>query len=128
MADYAGLTKKEAEKKLKEQGLTALFEGTAETITGQLPASGQSVPGDSQIILYFGEKQEISYTEVPDFLGMNRSQAREAAGKAGLYILVTGNMSLEPNVVVTAQSSPKGTKVQTGTTITLTFADTKARD
>ena len=128
VADYAGLTKKEAEKKLKEQGLTALFEGTAETITGQLPASGQSVPGDSQIILYFGEKQEISYTEVPDFLGMNRSQAREAAGKAGLYILVTGNMSLEPNVVVTAQSSPKGTKVQTGTTITLTFADTKARD
>ena len=128
VADYAGLTKKEAEKKLKEQGLTALFEGTAETITGQLPASGQSVPGDSQIILYFGEKQEISYTEVPDFLGMNRSQAREASGKAGLYILVTGNMSLEPNVVVTAQSSPKGTKVQTGTTITLTFADTKARD
>jgi beta-lactam-binding protein with PASTA domain len=59
---------------------------------------------------------------------MNRSQAREAAGKAGLYILVTGNMSIEPNVTVTAQSEPKGAKVPTGTTITLTFADTKARD
>ncbi len=126
--DYSGLTKKEAEKRLKEQGITALFQGTEETVTGQIPATGQSIPGNSQIILYFGEKQEISYAEVPDFLGMNRSQAREAAGKAGLYILVTGNMSLEPNVIVTAQSSPKGTKVQTGTTITLTFADTKARD
>ena len=126
--DYTGLTKKEAEKRLKEQGITALFQGTEETITGQIPSAGQSVPGNSQIILYFGEKQEISHTEVPDFLGMNRSQAREAAGKAGLYILVNGNMSLEPNVVVTAQSAPKGTKVQTGTTITLTFADTKARD
>jgi stage V sporulation protein D (sporulation-specific penicillin-binding protein) len=126
--DYTGLTKKEAEKRLKEQGITALFQGTEETVTGQIPAAGQSIPGNSQIILYFGEKQEISYTEVPDFLGMNRSQAREAAGKAGLYILVNGNMSLQPNVVVTAQSTPKGTKVQTGTTITLTFADTKARD
>ncbi|MBE6983304.1 MAG: PASTA domain-containing protein [Ruminococcaceae bacterium] len=126
--DYTGLTKKEAEKRLKEQGITALFQGAEETVTGQIPSAGQSVPGNSQIILYFGEKQEITYTEVPDFFGMNRSQAREAAGKAGLYILVTGNMSLEPNVIVTAQSSPKGTKVQTGTTITLTFADTKARD
>ncbi len=126
--DYTGLTKKEAEKRLKEQGITALFQGVEETVTGQIPSAGQSVPGNSQIILYFGEKQEISHTEVPDFLGMNRSQAREAAGKAGLYILVNGNMSLEPNVVVTAQSVPKGTKVQTGTTITLTFADTKAKD
>ena len=128
VADYTGLTKKEAEKKLKEQGFTALLQGTQETVTGQIPSAGQSVPGDSQIILYFGQEGTVSYTEVPDFQGMNRSQAREAAGKAGLYILVTGNMSIEPNVTVTAQSEPKGAKVLTGTTITLTFADTKARD
>ncbi len=128
VADYTGLTKKEAEKQLKEQGISALLQGTQETVTGQLPAAGQSVPGDSQIILYFGEKEALTYTEVPDFSGMNRSQAREAAGKAGLYILVTGNMSIEPNVTVTAQSEPKGKKVPTGTTITLTFADTGARD
>jgi len=65
---------------------------------------------------------------VPDFTGMNRSQAQEAAGKAGLYILVSGNTSLGPNVVVTAQSEAKSTKVKTGSTIKLTFTDIQARD
>ena len=128
VADYSGLTAKEANALLKQQGITALFQGTEETVAGQIPAAGQSVPGDSQIILYFGDAKAPSYTEVPDFTGMNRSQASDAAGKAGLYILISGNMSLDPSVVVTGQSEPKGTKVQTGTTITLTFADTKVRD
>ncbi len=126
--DYTGLSAKEANALLKKQGITALFQGADEKITGQIPAAGQIVPGDSQIILYFGDTQAASYTEVPDFVGMNRSQAREVAGKAGLYILVSGNMSVDTGVVVTSQSEPKGTKVLTGTTITLTFADTKARD
>ena len=128
VADYAGLTVKEANALLKKQGITALFQGAEETVAGQIPAAGQSIPGDSQIILYFGEAQSPSDTGVPNFLGMNRSQAHEAAGKAGLYILISGNMSLDPSVVVIAQSESKGTKVQTGTTITLTFADTKVRD
>jgi stage V sporulation protein D (sporulation-specific penicillin-binding protein) len=126
--DYTGLTAKEANALLKKQGITALLRGSEERITGQIPSAGQSVPGDSQIILYFGDAQEATYTQVPNFMGMNRSQAREAAGKAGLYILVSGNMSLDPAVVVTAQSETKGSKVLTGTTITLTFADTKVRD
>jgi stage V sporulation protein D (sporulation-specific penicillin-binding protein) len=126
--DYTGLAAKEVNALLKQQGITALFRGTEETVTGQIPAAGQSVPGDSQIILYFGDAQAPVDTEVPNFVGMNRSQAAEAAGKAGLYILISGNMSLDPAVVVTSQSESKGTKVLTGTTITLTFADTKVRD
>ena len=126
--DYIGLTVKEANALLKKQGITALFQGTDEKITGQIPVAGASVPGDSQIILYLGDTQEAVYVDVPNFLGMNRSQAREAAGKAGLYILVSGNMSMDTGVVVTSQSEQKGTKVLTGTTITLTFADTKVRD
>ena len=126
--DYTGLTVKEVNQLLKSQGLTAVFQGTQERVTGQIPAAGQSIPGDSQVILYFGEKTEASFTEVPDFIGMNRSQAREAAGKAGLYILVAGNTSLDPGVVVTIQSVQKGTTVETGTTITLTFTDKQARD
>ena len=126
--DYTGLAAKEVNALLKQQGITALFRGTEETVTGQIPAAGQSVPGDSQIILYFGDAQAPVDTEVPNFVGMNRSQAAEAAGKAGLYILISGNMSIDPAVVVTSQSESKGTKVLTGTTITLTFADTKVRD
>ena len=126
--NYTGLSVKEANTLLKKQGITALFQGTDEKITGQIPAAGQSIPGDSQIILYFGDAQAATYTEVPNFIGMNRSQAQAAAGKAGLYILISGNMSLDPSVVATTQSESKGTKVLRGTTITLTFADINARD
>ena len=65
---------------------------------------------------------------VPDFTGMHRQQAAEAAGKLGLYLLITGNGELSPNVTVTAQSIPKETQVPMGTTITLEFTDTTARD
>lgn len=65
---------------------------------------------------------------VPDFAGMNRQQAADAAGKLGLYVYVAGNTQLLPQVVVTAQSHPKQTQVPAGTTITLTFTDVGVQD
>ena len=65
---------------------------------------------------------------LPDFTGMHRQQAADAAGRLGLYILVTGNQELSPQVTVTAQKPAKDTQVPMGTTITLEFADTAAKD
>ena len=59
---------------------------------------------------------------------MNRQQAADTAGTLGLYILVAGNAEIAPAVTVTAQSEEKETMVPVGTTITLTFTDTAARD
>ena len=59
---------------------------------------------------------------------MNRQQASDAALSLGLYILVSGNSAIDPNVIVTAQSVPKNTQVPVGTTIRLEFADTKIPD
>ena len=126
--DLTGLTAKEAEEKLKASGLSAVFSGTGETVTGQIPAAGQTVPGGSQVLVYLGEEAEGEMAEVPDFTGMQRQQASDAAGALGLYILVTGNSEISPFVTVTAQSVPAGTTVPKGTTITLAFADTAARD
>ena len=128
MADYTGMTEKEALALLKQESLTAVVSGTAETVTGQLPAPGQTVPGGSQVLLFFGETPEAETVKVPDFSGMNRQQASDAAGALGLYILVTGNDAVSPNVTVTAQSTAKDTPVPEGTTITLEFTDTTARD
>ena len=128
MADYTGMTEKEALALLKKESLTAVVSGTAETVTGQLPAPGQTVPGGSQVLLFFGETPEAETVKVPDFSGMNRQQASDAAGALGLYILVTGNDAVSPNVTVTAQSTAKDTPVPEGTTITLEFTDTTARD
>ena len=128
MEDLRGLTAEEAERKLKECGFTANFSGTGETVTGQIPAAGQSIPGGSQVLLDLGEEPEDETVAVPDFLGMHRQQAADTAGMLGLYILVTGNNELSPSVTVTAQDILKDTQVPRGTTITLEFTDTTARD
>ena len=126
--DLTGLTGKEAESKLKKLGLTAKFSGTGETVTGQIPAAGQTIPGGSEVLLYLGQTPERTMVTVPDFTGMNRQQAADAAGALGLYILVTGNSEISPQVTVTAQNIPKDTQVEVGTTVTLEFANTTARD
>ena len=128
MEDLSGLTTADAERKLKDTGLTVKFSGTGETVTGQIPAAGQSIPGGSEVLLYLGEEPTLQQVAVPDFTGMNRQQASDAAGSLGLYILVTGNDEISPNVIVTAQDTPKDAQVPVGTTITLEFTDTTARD
>ncbi len=128
LEDYLGLTQAEAAKALKAQNITARFLGTGETVTAQIPAAGQGVPGGSEILLYLGEDPPEKTVEVPDFAGMNRQQAADAAGTLGIYILVAGNTEVSAEVVVTAQSVAPGTQVPLGTTITLTFTDTTARD
>ena len=125
---FIDLTGKDAASKLKRMGLTAQFVGTGETVTAQIPEPGQTVPGGSQVLLYLGEHPEQETVEVPDFVGLNRQQASDAAGALGLYVLVTGNDEISTQVTVTAQNVPKGEKVPRGTTITLEFTDTAARD
>ena len=107
-------------------GITAQTVGTGETVTAQIPMAGNVIPGNSQMLLYLGEQPDTRQVAVPDFIGMTRQQASDAAGRLGLYILVTGNDGMD--AVVTGQSEPKDTQVPVGTTIKLTFADTKAAD
>ncbi|MBQ7817589.1 MAG: PASTA domain-containing protein [Oscillospiraceae bacterium] len=126
--DLTGMTAKEAEKLLKEKSLTIRTVGAGETITGQIPAPGQQVSGNSQVLIYLGEEPPTDTVTIPNFIGMNRQQAGDAAAQLGLYILVAGNTDLSPNVTVTSQSIAPGDTVAIGTTIRLEFADTKAAD
>jgi len=126
--DLTGMSREEAGKVLKEQQINALFLGDEETVTGQIPEPGRSIPGDSEMLVYLGEKTEARTVAVPDFSGMNRQQAADAAGKLGLYILVKGNSDISQAVVVTAQDIPAGENVAAGTTVQLEFTDTGARD
>ena len=126
--DLRNLTEKGTQSTLKSMDLQARCSGTGETVTGQIPAPGQTVPGGSEVLVYLGQKPEQTLVTVPDFTGMNRQQAADAAGKLGLYLLVTGNDEISQQVTVTAQSEPKDSQVPLGTTITLTFADLTARD
>ncbi len=126
--DCSGLTAADAARKLKELGLVSKILGAGETVTGQIPLPGQRIPGGSEVLLYLEDVPEQRSVSVPDFTGMHRQQAAQAAGELGLYLLITGNTDISPKVTVTAQSIPKDTKVPVGTTITLEFTDTTARD
>ncbi len=125
--ELSGLSAKEAAAELKKLGLTMKAVGSGETVTGQIPMAGLPVPGNSEVLVYFGEKPPVETVKVPDFAGMTRQQASDTAGSLGLYILVSGNPSVEPGVVVTGQSEAPGTEVPMGTTIRLEFADTQVR-
>ena len=128
MQDLTELTTDQAQKLLKEQGLTCRILGSGETIQGQIPGAGRSVPGNSQVLLYLEEIPEKQMTEVPDFVGMTRQQANDAAGSLGLYILAKGNPDTGPSITVSTQSVPPKSQVEAGTTVVLEFADTQSAD
>ena len=126
MEDLTGLTSAQAGDKLKKMGLSAAFSGPGETVTGQIPAAGQKIPGGCQVLVYLGEEPQEGMVSVPDFTGMTRQQASDVS--AGLYLLISGNRLVSPSVTVASQNIPAGTQVKIGTTVTLTFYDIAARD
>ena len=128
LQDWTGETRKNAEKAMKALGLTARVIGDGETVTGQIPAAGETVSGDSQVLLYCGETPEAEDVTVPDFLGMDRMKAAQAAQDAGVNLLILGNTDISPEVTAAEQSVPPGTKVPRGTTIRVQFLNTKAAD
>ena len=126
--DYSGLTREETEKTMKQLGITAHFVGDGETVTGQIPSAGKSVPGGSEIMIYLGEIPPEQTVQVPDFSGLNREKAAALAEELGLYVLAAGSSETTERIAVTSQSIPAGTEVAAGTTIQLEFTDTTVRD
>lgn len=128
LQDVCGMTAEQATKLLKEQNITAVICGTEEVVTAQLPAPGESVPAGSQVILYCGDVPTSKTATVPDFSGMNRQQASQAAANAGVCILIVGNTAVDQNVIVIEQSISPGSVVSPGTIVQLRFTDIKVRE
>ncbi len=126
MPDLQGMTTEQAGKELKKLGLLPNIRGNGDAVTDQLPQSGDAVPCGSQVLLYTQGEAEQTVTAVPDFTGMTRQQAADAAVNAGLYMLVAGNTDIAPNIKAQAQSIAPGTQVPKGTTVRIEFTDTKA--
>ncbi len=125
MPTLKDMTLEQARKELKKLGLTAQITGTGDTVTDQLPESGQVLPGGSQVLLYTQGEAAGEETTVPDFSGMTRQQAGDAALNAGLYILISGNPDITPDIKAASQDIAPGTTVKKGTTVRIEFIDTK---
>ena len=128
LEDLAGKTVKEAKTLLKEQKVTLVTIGAGETVTGQLPAAGQTLYPGGEVLLYLDGAAPSQTAKVPDFRGMNRQQASDAAGKVGLFIRTIGNTDVTPHVTVCGQSEAPNTELPVGSTVTLQFADGSLHD
>lgn len=123
-----GMTGAEAEAALKEKSLSFRAVGDGETVTGQIPAAGADVPGNSELVLYFGADVPQEPVEVPDFRGMTVEAARQSAADRGLYLQARGTDAISGYIYVTYQGTEPGTEVPRGATVNVEFTNNSAQD
>ena len=104
-------------------GFSIRVVGEGDTVVSQVPAAGQTIPKGGIVVVYTENNAQAQVVEVPDFVGMSVSQANQAALAAGINIIISGPAN-ESSAEVYSQSVAKGTKVQTGSSITLYFHST----
>ena len=127
MPDLTGLSAEEAAEALKEKNLTFRSVGSEETVTDQVPGEGATIPGGSEVIVYFGEQQQEESVTVPDVTGKTAEEANRILTGAGLYMKVIGATG-EGTIVAAAQSPEAGHSVPVGTVVEVEFSDLSARD
>ena len=123
--DFIGLSRTEAEKKIRASGLSFEYgdEGGGDTITAQVPAAGVSVSkSGGRIIFYTGGNQKQT-TVVPKVIGLSAAEANTAILNAGLNVRIEGavNYKLEEGATVVACSHTEGEEIPKGSVVTLTF-------
>ncbi|MBQ2618460.1 MAG: PASTA domain-containing protein [Oscillospiraceae bacterium] len=126
MPDVRDLEEAEAAELLKEQSLSYTTVGSGETVTGQIPAPGEALPGNSKVILYLGEEVPTDKVTVPDLRNLSPAQARSRMENSGLYLQTKG--SYQYYSVVTDQDYEPGAEVPRGTTVTVELTDQTALD
>lgn len=126
--DVVSLSEADAAASLKEKSLAYTVVGDGGSVTGQIPAAGADIPGNSKVILYMGAEKPTDQISVPDFTGMSVTDANSTAVNAGLYLQSKGTDKTSGTVSVTYQDIPAGTLVERGTTVTVEFTDHSAQD
>ena len=126
MPDVRDLNREEADAILAEQSLSSVTVGSGGSVTGQIPAPGELLPGNSQVILYLGEEVPTDLVTVPNLRGMTQKRAEAAMDGSALYLQTKG--STQYYSVVTDQEPAAGTQVPRGTTVTVELTDQTALD
>ncbi len=129
LPDVIGMTEDEAAALLSGKSITYRTVGQGSTVSDQLPSPGAEGPGNSEIILYFGNAVKTTeQVEVPDFVGYGIADVDYLATNAGLYIQAKGTDHRDEYVTVAYQDIEPGTMVDRGTTITVEFTTGGASD
>ena len=132
-----GMTREEAQQRVKDRGFGCQIVGDGDTITDQTPAGGAIVPGNASIILYLGQEKPDTPCTVPNVVGKSASEANKAITNAGLIMKVTGTTTASSgnvyaitsgSIVVLNQDIEAGAQVEPGTVISVQLGDTSLND
>ena len=124
MPDVHGMTEQKAKEVIFARKLKYRTVGTGETVTGQLPDEGRSVPQNSTVILYMGEEMPSEYVEMPNLIGMTPKEAMDTMNELGLFMRArSASGYYTSSSVVTDQQAAPGEKVHRGHVYKVTFTD-----
>ncbi len=115
----------EAEAKLKESGLKVRKIGSGKTVLSQSPSAGSAIPTGGRVVIYT-DNTERKTVKIPDFNGMTIREANDTAAEYGLNLEISGNNLNNASVVAYRQSIEKGTKVEIGSVVIVTFKNNKS--
>ncbi len=123
--NVTGLSLSSATSALKKNNLTLRTVGDGDTVTGQIPAQGASIPGGSEVVLYMGEEVPTDQVQVPNVVGLTLEQAQKKMEEAGLYLKASGATDYGTSTAY-EQETASGTLVDRGTAIEVRFTDSTA--
>lgn len=111
-----------AKSDIQQAGFECRTVGTGNIVTHQVPSSGVSIPGGSNVILYLGDETPNAQVETPDLSGLSPTAAKVKLEDQGLFMRATGVVDFtDPSVVMAAQSVDAGTMVIPGTVVEVRF-------
>lgn len=114
-----------AQTLVNQAGLTCRTVGEGNVVTGQIPAAGAYIPGNSQVVLYLGnEEVPNDQVEVPELTGKTLEEVQSALTNAGLYLRASGASDYYgSSYKAISQSCGAGAMVDRGTVVEVRFAD-----
>ena len=120
-----GKSVESAKSTLESKGLKYKIVGSGDKIINQSPSGSISIPSNGIVVLYT-EKGEKKKVKVPDFKGLTVSEANRTAAEYNLNIEINGNNLSKSTVVAYRQSTEKGSEVDMGSVITVSFKNTQS--
>lgn len=113
-----------AQTELAEANLGYTVVGYGDTVTGQIPTAGATIPGGSAVVLYCDTEVPDDYVTVPSLMGLSSVEVNNLLTNLGLYLKIIGNTDTGYSIMSTHQSVAAGTQVERGTVIEVEFTDT----
>jgi stage V sporulation protein D (sporulation-specific penicillin-binding protein) len=119
--NIVGRTAHMGEASLQKYGLQGTIIGSGDRVVKQVPASGQSIPRGSKVIIYTEETAVEEMVTVPNLIGLSATEVNSRLTALRLNAKITGGGLDQTGCLSAAQSIPEGEKIPVGTVVEVTF-------